>query len=88
MSAHNWCHLWELYLAVRSKVGLLLMVHQSRSGLSNLECISVSKESVHVDRRVRLEVHKEAPWPPSPRPQGEQPATNTDDPLHPSRERE
>ena len=64
------------------------MVHQSRSGLSNLECISVSKESVHVDRRVRLEVHKEAPWPPSPRPQGEQPATNTDDPLHPSRERE
>lgn len=37
---------------------------------------------------MRFEVHKESSWPPSPSPQEERSATNTDGPSHSSRERE
>ena len=64
------------------------MANRSWSGLAHLERPRVSKESVHVDRHVNSEVHKEAPPPPSPCPQEEWSATSTDSPSHFSREME
>nr|POE67922.1 hypothetical protein CFP56_68752 [Quercus suber] len=62
------------------------MANRSRSGPAHLERTSISEEFVHMDRHVRSEVHKEAPRPPSPRPQEKKFATNTDSPSHSSRE--
>ena len=52
------------------------MANRSRSGLAHLERPSISEEFVHVDQRVRSEVHKEIQQQPSPPPQGEETTTN------------
>lgn len=64
------------------------MVNRFHSGPAHLEWPSIIEESIHMEQRVRSKVHKEAPWLPSPRPQGEQSSTSTDDPSCSNREKE
>lgn len=64
------------------------MVNQSWSGPAHLAQPSISEESIHVNQRVRSEVHKETQQQPSPHLQEERSATNTKGPSYSSRERE
>ena len=64
------------------------MANWSRNGLAHLEQPSISEEFVHVDRRVRSEVHKEIQQQPSPPPQGEETATNIEGPSYYNRDGE
>ena len=78
MCPYNWHRLWESLSQVEdSRVGLTgTMANRTQSGPAHLDRPNMSEESVHVDRRVRSEVHRETQRQPSPPPQGEGPATN------------
>ena len=52
------------------------MANRSHTGPIHLERPNVSEVSVHVDQRVRPDVHVETERPPSPSPQHEGSATN------------
>jgi len=64
------------------------MAHRSRSGPAHLEWPSISEESMHVDKRIRSEVHRGTQQPPSPPPQCERSATNVEGPSHAYRDKE
>lgn len=64
------------------------MVNRSRSGPAHLARPSISKESIHVNQRVRSKVHKETQLQPSPLLQEERLAINTEGSSYSSRERE
>ena len=61
------------------------MANRTRSGPAHLD---MSKESVHANRRVRYEVHKETQQQLSPPPQRERSATNMEGPSYANRDME
>ena len=64
------------------------MANRSQSDLAHLERPSISEESVHVDRRMRSEVHVKTQRQPSPPPQHEGLATNMEDLSYANRDME
>ena len=62
------------------------MENRSRSGPAHLEWPSILEESFHMDRCMRYEVHKKTQRQPSPPPQGEGLATNTEGPSYANRD--